>query len=189
MIALSSIFAPLGNVGIESPSILEFLAIPIPGSENGPRIIAATEDSTCLMPVEVTHSSQHTVAAVCIIVAPVGKVAALGDVGFGIHGSTCQTIEDRDVFGSGENAARHRATFAIIFAPFALGRGLLLVGSFGTTVTIVCLRVTNHLALSVDGAIRSLHHHLGTTIAIEVIYDEGHVVCTTANINAHIDAP
>ena len=189
VIALSGIFCPLGVVGIEGPTILEFLAIPIPGSEDCTRVIATTEDSARLMTIEVAHSSQHAVAAIGIIVSPIGKVTAFGDVGLGIHGSACQTIEDRDVFGTRQDAARHGTSFTIVFAPFALGRRLLLVGSFGTAVTIVGLRITDDIALSVDGTIGSLHHHFGTTITIEVIDDERHVVGTAADIDAHIDAP
>ena len=189
MVALSGIFAPLRIVCIEGPTILEFLAIPIPGGKDGSSIVTTAKNGTGTMSVEIPHSSQHTVATVGIVVAPILKVAALGDVGFGVHGCTCQTIEHGDVFGTREDTSRHGTALAIVPAPFAAWRRLRCFVSLGGTMPIIGLRVADDFALAINRTIGGLDHHFGKSVAIEVIDDERHIMCATAYVDTHVDAP
>ena len=61
MVTLSCIACPLGGVRIESPAVLQFLAIPVPGGNHGPCVVAPAEDGRGTLPVEVAHARQHTV--------------------------------------------------------------------------------------------------------------------------------
>ena len=121
VVTLSGIACPLGVIGIEHPVLLQFTSIPIPSSQNGAGVIAATEDGRSMDAIEIAYTGQHAVGTVSIVVAPVAQVAALGDIGLRIHSLTGKTIKHGDIFIAREYAARHGATWLVILAPLALG--------------------------------------------------------------------
>ena len=187
VIALCGIAGPLGLVGVEGPALAQFASVPIPGCQHGAGVVAATEDGRRLASVEIAHSRQHAVGAVGIVVAPVGQVATLGHVGFGVHGATGQSVEHGDILIARQDATCHGAPALVILAPLAFGLGVLGIGR--RTVAVVGLGIANHAPCPIAGAVAGAHNQFSAPVAIQIIKDEGHVVGTAADIDTHINAP
>ena len=49
--------------------------------------------------------------------------------------------------------------------------------------------VANHFSLGIPCSISRTYEHLGTTVAIKVIDDERHIVCTAPDVRSHVDTP
>ena len=181
------VFTEALGIGVEDPVWLQFLAVPVPGSQYGTGVVAPAEEGRGSPAVEVSDASQKTVGAVGIVVAPVAEIATLGDIGLGVHSGARQAVEDGDVFVAGEDTARHRSTLLIIFAPFVFRRRIL--GISQGLMTIVGQGVADDLPHSISGSIRSTDDELGLSVTVEIVEDERDVVGTATDIDTQIDTP
>ena len=75
-------------IGVEHPVLLQFVAVPIPGSQHRTGVITATEDGRGMLAIQIAHSSQHTIRTVGIVIAPVAQVTTCRHVGFGSQSLT-----------------------------------------------------------------------------------------------------
>ena len=200
VITLSGIVGPLGVVCVEHPVGLQLMSVPVPGCDDAAGVIAATKDAAGVDAVEIGHTRQETVGAVGILVAPVVEVAAFGDIGFGVEGTACETVEDGDVFVARQDTARHRTLAVVVARPFLttvkrtffLRRHLAFSLSglgFHDTVTVVGCCIADDVPDSVGSAVGGPDHQLRLAVAVEVVDHERHVMGTAADVAAHVDTP
>ena len=77
--------------------------------------------------------------------------------------------------------------FAFLFYLLQISFGVGFDG--GYPVSPVGIGVANHLALSVDGSVGSLHHQFCPSVTIEVVYHKRLEVGTAADVMAQVDTP
>ena len=187
VVALSGIACPLWGIGIKYPVLFQFFAIPVPCSNNRTGVVATTKDGTGTFTVQIANACQHAIAAIGIVVAPLFHFASLRNIGFCIHHLARQSVEHADIVRSCQNASHTRGTFFIILAPLAFRFGTLCrclrIGA------VVSLCITYHMTFAVACTISGTDNKLRTSITIQVVDDEWHIMCTTADIDAHVYTP
>ena len=97
VIALAAIVSISGRaiVAVERPGSGELAVAPVPGDENGPRVVAAAHDQAGARAVEIGDAGEETVDAVAVAIAPIGDVAAGREVIGGDQGGAGFAIENR----------------------------------------------------------------------------------------------
>ena len=194
MVPLSGIASLVGVVGVEDPAEAELLAVEIVGGEHGACVVASAEDGTQVLTVEVATGGQEAVAAVGVVITPGANLASLRNVIHGGQGTSRAAIEAGNPFGSFVDEAASARFGVHVIGP--TGTAELLVGVVVGLINlmvrptdVVCFRVAEDVAQSVDGAIGGSHEEFSTAVAIEVGDDEGCVVSSAADIRSEVYAP
>ena len=142
-----AVFTSARGIGVEYPMLFQFTTVPIPCGKDCTCVITSTENGRGVLAIEITHSSEHAIRTVGVIVAPVLQVPTLRNIGFGIHSLACDTIEHGDIFSSCEDSSGLGSSLFVILGPFTFRCRVL--GIFGGTMTVVCQTVANDLSQSV----------------------------------------
>ena len=141
--------------------------------------------------IQISHGCQETVATIGTVISPIFQLSAFGNIVDCLHGCSCKSIEDGEVFIACQNTSliAQRISLAwftagIFFSEVAAG-GLCRVPWF----TIIGRGISDDISLAINSAVGSFHDDFGTSVPIEVINHELGVVCTCTDIASHINAP
>ena len=134
-----------------------------------------------MLAIEVCHSCEIAFAAVAVVVAPVFDDVAWWLVIDGLECPASLSVEDCEEFGTIEDSATHTC-----FLLAALAFDVLHDDAICHPVGV---GIADYVALSVCGAVGCLADEFGSSVAVEVIDEELRVVCSGADVAAHVDAP
>jgi hypothetical protein len=181
LVARRAVFA------VERPDARELPRAPVPGGQDGARVVAARHHEARAFAVEVSDAGEKTVNAVAVAVAPDGG-QLLG------RRVELRRMARRDEVRRGEGRARQAVEDGEVLRPFehVAGEGVPPVaeggeGAFG--VAPVGARVADDFAAAVRGAVGGLARDLGSAVAVEVVDHELRVVRALADVPAEADRP
>jgi len=101
VVSLTRVVTPFGLIAVEHPSLLKLFTIPVECSQHRSGVVSSAHYNTGMNTIQVSHTSQITIASVGMIITPTHQIASFRNIVCGIKRLASRPTEHSKILIAG----------------------------------------------------------------------------------------